>query len=201
MATPVVAFVQAATAATTTVTFSAGVVKKGDLILVWAGRIGSNTAPTLATGFTSINSGGLNTTSIRCGWKIATVNDDTVGTWTNATNVTAAIYRNVHQTAPIGTNVMLNGNATSTTVTFALFTNQQFDKSSWVAVGIIFGSSTGVATAPSGMTNRVSSTTLPCDDTNGGVASITPGTVTITAQAWRYVIVEIKGLERVSSTT
>jgi hypothetical protein len=200
MATPRISFVTCGTSASSSVTFSAGTVKKGDLILVWAGRFNSNIPPSLATGFTSVNSGGANTTAIRCGWKIATVDDDTVGTWTNSTQTTAAIYRNVHQTSPIGNSVMLNGNATSTSVTFSAFTANQFDKTSWVSIGIAYGS-TGTNTAPSGMVARSSTAIVPCHDTNGTIDSFTPGSITIAAQAWRYILVEIVGLQRVNVCT
>jgi hypothetical protein len=65
----------------------------GDLILVFAYRSGSNTAPTLPAGWTDLGSSGANSNSIRIGGRIA-VDDATIsGTWTSATRLAVAVLR------------------------------------------------------------------------------------------------------------
>jgi len=141
----------------------------GDLILVFAFRDGNTTAPSLPAGFTSIQASGASSCSARMGWKIAASGSETVGTWTNATSVIAAVYRG---TDGVGGSAITGGS--STVLTFPAVTMLVTNGTSWV-VGGVGHRSTNVAieTAPSGMTNRISvadaTDEAALHDTNGGV--------------------------------
>lgn len=65
----------------------------GDLFLMWAFNGGSTTPPTLASGWTSLASGGANGVSGVLAYKIATTNAEAYGTWVSATGTVLAIYR------------------------------------------------------------------------------------------------------------
>ncbi len=152
--------------------------QNGDLLVVFAYRSNSATAPTLATGFTQINttsnsSGGTNG-SMRAGWIVASASTTTSGTWTNATHVAMQVYRN-QNSSPIGNNAVTGGNNSGTTVSYPATTLSVGDGSSWFAG--FAGRGTGqsvLATAPSGMTNRTSAPATPLvagHDTNAGTAT------------------------------
>lgn len=123
----------------------------GDLFLVFAYRDGSNTAPTLPAGFTSVNTSGLNLNSFRVGRKFAASSSDTIGTWTNATSVILIVLRGVSTTTPIGG--VNTSSGASTTITYNSATLANSSGSSWV-FAFAGHRSTNVAidTVPSGMT-------------------------------------------------
>ncbi|AUH68535.1 MULTISPECIES: hypothetical protein [Gordonia] len=66
--------------------------QSGDLILVFASNLSSNTAtaPTLPSGWTSAV---VASSGARAGWKIAASGSETSGTWTNATRMIAMVWR------------------------------------------------------------------------------------------------------------
>lgn len=88
----------------------------GDLFVAFAFRDGSTTAPTLATGFTDINSGGANSCSYRTAYRIATADNETIPTFTNATSIQILVFRNFDTGAPIGADASSNGSSTTVTV-------------------------------------------------------------------------------------
>ena len=165
----------------------------GDLLVVFAYRDGSNTTPTLASGWTNIQGSGSNTNSARMGWKIAASTGETTGTWTNATSTIVAVYRGADG---IGGSAITGGS--SITLTFPAVTMQVTDGTSWV-VGGVGHRSTNVAieTAPTGMTNRISVSDATDEaalhDTNGGVSSrsSTNASVGGTASGYRSITVEL----------
>jgi hypothetical protein len=65
----------------------------GDLIVVFAFRDGNATAAALPSGFTNILTKSGTSCSMRVGYKFATSTNDAAGTWTNATEVNAVVYR------------------------------------------------------------------------------------------------------------
>lgn len=167
-----------ASAAATTSTAACSGEAAGDLLLVTAFRDNSSTAPTLATGFTNINtatnSGGGTLTSLNAGWNTAANSSSGSGTWTNATHVIMQVYRG-QATSPIGNNATSGGNNSGTLVTYAADTLSVTDGSSWFAAFAVRGTADAkMATAPTGMTNRTSTPATPFaggHDTNGPTAS------------------------------
>ena len=167
----------------------------GDLIVAWAYRDGSTTAPSLGSGFTSILTEASNTTtnSGRLAYRIATVTDTASGTWTNATSVVFLIYRN----AAVGVSNSASGDAEEYT-SFSTLGGMVSDGSSWVAgfAGVSTTTST-VETPPSGMALRKSVVDATDEaagyDTNAGVASwgFQNGSLGV-ASNWVSVVLEIK---------
>ena len=94
--------VGSASAAATSVTLPTH--QADDVILIYAYRSGSNTAPSLPSGWTNIGNSGTGSSSFRWGWLRATGSGTTSGTWTNATHVHAIIYRGALVSGtPVGT--------------------------------------------------------------------------------------------------
>lgn len=179
--------------ATGTNTATLGTHAAGDLILVFAYRDGSTTAPSLVSGFTNVVNGGANTNSARCAFKIAASSSETIGTWTNATSVIVVVIRN----GMVGAYVQ--GGASSTTFNYPALTFLENDGTSGV-LGFIAtrdGSSpASVDTAPSGMTylNSVKDATdsagLHYDLLATGWSSTNVATG-VAATGWRSIVVEI----------
>jgi surface protein len=86
----------------------------GDILVVFAFRDGSTTAPTLPSGWTNINNAGANTSAQRNGFRISDGTITTTGTWTNATSVIVLVYRGVGQVSANAT----ASTAASTTVNY-----------------------------------------------------------------------------------
>lgn len=176
-----------------TTTATLGSHQAGDLILVFAYRDGSITAPTLPADFTNISTASGNTNSARVGFKIATSNAESVSTWTNATTTIAVVYRGVQAIG--GSN---NTNGSSNIVIYPAITMTQTDGSSWV-VGFAGHRSTNVTleVAPPGMTNRISALDATDEaaghDTDGGVTSWSSKFVSVggTVSGWASIVVEL----------
>jgi hypothetical protein len=67
----------------------------GDLLVGFAFRDGSTTAPSLPSGWTNAESGGANSCSVIVATKVAASSGETSGTWSNATALQIAILRGV----------------------------------------------------------------------------------------------------------
>lgn len=168
----------------------------GDLLVTFAYRDGSATAPTLAAGWTSIQSGGANTNSAIAAYKFATSTTDGSDTWTNATEVVAVIYRGTSPLLPIGNSVQ-NG-AASTVIDYPADTLASVAGTSWV-VGFAGHRSTNVSitTPPTGMTNLAggngAAASAAAADTNAPVSSWSDQTVNVggTSSGWRSMVIEI----------
>jgi hypothetical protein len=152
----------------------------GDLLLFFAFRDGSTTAPSLPANYTSAltDTDDFQICSCRVGWKIATSASESIPTWTNATSVICHVYRGTHQTAPIGGwQGYSSGEAGGTnTVNYRTITMSDNSGASWVAGFAGHRSNTtGLETAPTGMINRSnvqdSTDEAAGHDTNGGVTS------------------------------
>lgn len=188
-----ISFVGAQGAAGTTVTIPAHQV--GDMILIFAYRDGSNTAPTTPSPggtvptWTAISSAGASTNSANFRYAVATTTTTTSGTWTNATEIICLVYRG---TKRVGANGAATG--ASTIISYPALTLQRTDGSSWVVGCAGHRTATNVELAPTGMTNRVSSGTEAAGhDTNGVVSSWVLRTVTVNANSgWRGVTVELR---------
>lgn len=83
--------ISSATANANTVTI--GTHAANDLLLIFAYRDNSNTAPTLPSGWYSLHAQGSTSFSGIIGWKRAASAAETSGTWTNATTLHALVYR------------------------------------------------------------------------------------------------------------
>lgn len=100
-----IAFVESAQG-DTAATFSSST--SGHLAIVCAYRDGNNTAPTIPMDYavlptgTSAGTGGANTNSFSCGYKVLGAGETSTGTWTNASSVIVHIYSGQHSTTPIG---------------------------------------------------------------------------------------------------
>ena len=188
VATPnTISFVTSLNAAANTLTTPAHQV--GDLILVFATRTGSTTAPSLPTGFTSIGTSsagfGGGSSSARLGYKIATGTDSTgdpTGTWTNATQVVEVIYRNV---GSIGTFATPSTSNNGTSVSMPAVSLSVTNGSSWVASFAFAsaGTSGQMGTVPTGtptMSVRSSLAVAGGYDSNGGQSSWGAHTLTVT---------------------
>ena len=155
-----ISFVGAQGAAAATVTIPTH--QSGDMILIFAYRDGSNTAPTAPTAggtvptWTLIGTSGANTNSSRFHYAVATASTTTSGTWTNATELICLVYRG---TKLVGANAGGSGSAT-TTVNYPALTLQRTDNSSWVVGVAGHRTATNVELAPSGMTNRTTAGTV-----------------------------------------
>ena len=166
----------------------------GDIIVGWAFNETTITVPTLAVGWTDINSGATSSCAARCGYIIATGSGTSSGTWTNATEVCFQIYRGARG---IGGNT-LAGQITSLTVTYKAIALTIDDGTSWV-VGFAGhrNPDTSIETPPSGMVNKSGVVDALAEavghDTSGAVASWADTIVNLTGTAghWRSQTVEI----------
>lgn len=181
----------------------------GDLHIALAGRNGSQTAPALPAGWTSLGTVSINGTgsadsSARMACKVATSNDEASGTFTNAGTLILMVYTGFlpGTTATCASTIMgtpsffsTAPNTTDTTATFNAITVANSD--SWVVgFGWCSACTAGIATAPTGMANRDSITGPPGEgghDTNGTTSGFSSANVTLTT-AGRIITgtVEIK---------
>lgn len=198
-----ISFVGAASAAATSLTLPTH--QAGDLILLWAYRSGSTTAPTLPSGWIDINSSGNNNNSSRLAYLIATGAGTASGTWTNATHISSAVYRADSGNISIGANAT-TGNS-GNTLTYSALTLQDIVGTSWVVGFAGHRQATNVETAPTGMTNRTSTATTggesAAHDTNAGVMSWSSQTVSVSpssggTQGWRTAVVELIEFDNIS---
>ena len=164
----------------------------GDLILVFAHRDGSTTAPTLPAGYTSIDSVGANTNSARIGYKYSDGTETTSGTWTNATSVAVGVYRGVDPYYPVGS--FAGAGAASATLSFTGITLWAQNSSSWVVGFAGHRTATNVGTnAPTGMATRSSATDVAIFDTGGTTNSWSTQTASVSASSgWRTYTVELR---------
>ena len=188
-----VSFVGAQGNAGTTVTIPTHQV--GDLILIFAYRDASNTAPsTPAAGgtvptWTLIGSDGANTNSTNFRYAVATATNTTSGTWTNATDLICLVYRGARVGASAGT-----GANNTTTINYPALTLQRTDNSSWVVGVAGHKTATDVDLAPGTMVNRASAGSESAGhDTNATVTTWASTNVTVNASsAYRSWVVELR---------
>lgn len=144
----------------------------GDLIVVSAFRVnGGTTLPTTPGGWTDITSrarGVATAVTIKVAYKFAASGSEVSGTWTNATGIQVAVYRNV---ASVGLNPTNNSGGTSLMTWPAMTVNNPNGRSWVVAVGIHV--SAGITITPPSCSVRFSNTTtdsFSISDTNGVVS-------------------------------
>ncbi len=194
-------FVCASSAAATSTAACAGE-QAGDLLVVAAYDSGSGTVPTTPAGFTSIDNVSQGTGSpsgraaLGAGWSTAASTTSGSGTWTNANDVAMMVYRG-QNASPIGNDTTSNVNTSS--IPYAADALTATDGSSWFAAfGARNTGDAGMATAPTGMTNRTSSPATPViagHDTNGPTgSSYAGGTVSGFGSSTRglSIVIELK---------
>lgn len=151
----------------------------GDYIVIAA--TGSD-APTIPVGWTSLGTGTYGFgQDAAVAYKVASSGSEVSGTWTNATNMVVAVYRGP---SAVGTAVTATGASTATYSAVSVAAS-----TSWV-VGIGFGQSVNMNSAPTGMTNRDSSSgtrNIGLHDTASGVSSWSSKTVYVGGSNRTYV--------------
>jgi len=176
----------------------------GDLLIVSAFATQTSTIPTLATGFTNINSasnsGGATSTrtALIAGWSTATSSSSNSGTWTNATDVIMQVYRG-QAASPVGNSAVDGGNNSGTLVNYPAVNLTATDNSSWFTgfAGIAAGQAL-LSTPPTGMINRTSETAptprVTGNDTNGPTSSNWPSTDVTGFSTTKFtsIVIEIK---------
>ncbi len=165
----------------------------GDVILVMAYNNASTTIPTLASGYTSVDTQapGGSSNAARLAWKISDGTETTSGTWTNATQVVVLIYGGV-KSSPVGAFLASTGNSAS--LSYATLTLNVTSGSSWVAgVGAAKGATAGMNGTTTALTSsRTNVTTANGLDTNAGVTSFAAQTLSVTGSGrWITWSVEI----------
>jgi len=173
-----------------------------DLIVVFAYNNASTTAPTLVSGYTSLDTQGPGGSANGCrlAYKLSGGGETTTGTWTTATNVVAHVYRGQITSGAGGANGI--GFLAAATGNSAIFswtgtTLGVTDGSSWVAgFGGAKSATAGVngnSTGGTVLTNATAQTIITGKDTNAGVASFSTTTLTFTTSSrWITEAVEIK---------
>jgi hypothetical protein len=186
--------VGSATASGTTVAIPSH--QAGDLILVFAFRGSSTTAPSVPVGYLPINIES-ESTAVTCsgvlGYRIADGASDTSGTWTNASVLISAVYRpSSGNTIRIGQSAV--NKSTTDTINYPALSplGDSASGNSWVigAVGASNLTQT-LTTAFTGMTNVTSvagaSYQAALFDTNAGVTSWPSTNQTVTGTAGKSV--------------
>ncbi len=183
-------------------TCTSGAPAVGDLLIFYAYRSGSTTAPTTPTGWTRIDSGvGANTNAQAVFCLVAPSTSTVSPSATNATDVVLIAFRGtaaqdtLHcKQVGIGTGSAIGG-ASSNSIAYNTITMVRTNTSSWVVGCAGHRTASDVSTAPAGMTNISSAGVGPmaaCHSTNGAVASWGTASVTVNqTSGWRSFVFEI----------
>ena len=172
--------------------------QRGDLIILAAYRHNSATPPTMPSGWCLVSSGGGGTNSLLVACKLANTSSETSGTWTNATSLAAAVYRDATLLS-VGTTVLIGGSSSPSFNYPAITPDRSFGDTWYVGVAGHRGNDSDVQIAPAGMTNRLDligavSGELVIHDTNGNVAAWNSTNVTNTvntAIGYRSCVLEL----------
>lgn len=132
--------------------------QSGDLIVVLCIRDGSNTAPALPSGWTNVYAFGASNISFRVGYKIATSNSETTGTWTNATGLVARIYRGASSVGSNGMTTIISSNSSISYPSITLSSGE------WgLALAGHRSINTALETVPSGYSNYAGRVDSVCE--------------------------------------
>jgi hypothetical protein len=177
-----------------------GGVQEGDLLIVLAFRDGSSSTPTLASGWSLIDSNITNSAgSITC-YKIAVSGEANPSGFSNASSMILHVYRGTESPTPIGAHAKATG--TAATITYPALSLEHTDNTSWV-VGLAAhrNTNTDIQSPPTGMTNRIdrigTSDEVVGHDTNGTVSSWSSKTADIggSASGWFVNTFEIRAAD------
>ncbi len=183
-------FIASSSTQATTITIP-GTYAAGDLLVIFAWRNGSTTPPSLPAGWTNVGTNTGTTSSVRVGYKVATSNSQTSGTWTNATTLSCSIYRGQNSITPF---VNVGGQTgTSPTVNYSGITTMQEPGRSWVVrFAGIKTNDTALETPCTGDTFRSGSAggaanEVAAFDTNGAVSSSSFQSTSVGGTAGVYI--------------
>lgn len=190
-----IAFVNAGSAEATTVTIPAGHAA-GHLLIIFAFRDGSTTAPTVPAGWSSLGANAGTSCASALAYKVAK-DSDTSGTWTNATDLVCHVYSGqATNKVPVVAPSAQTG--TGTTVNYSGLAPMQCPGSSWVAAFAGHSSiDTSIETPPTSMVNRTDSPHATAEavghDSNGVLNTYTFNGVAVggTSGNWISKTVEI----------
>lgn len=199
-----ISYVSGAAAAATSVAMPTH--QAGDMIIVYAFRDGNTTAPTIAAGFTGLNPAGSNACSFTVGFKVAASGSETSGTWTNATSIAVAVYRNASTetwTTPVaytkaGTGTSVDYSISGASFFGARYTLPQANTEVWHVRAAGHTTATDLAsTTPSGWTARVAGGDARIIDSNGPSStspdSVGTNTQTVNASSgWTTVNIRLE---------
>lgn len=198
-----ISFIGAGGAQANTVTIPVGHAT-GDLLIIYAFRDGSTTAPTIPAGWTQVGLNTGTTVSSATGYRVATSGSETSGTWTNADAMVCHVYRGQLAT---GTPIVNPGAqaGTSTTVNYSGIVTMTGPGTSWVALFAGHSSiDTSLETPKTGTVNRSDNVGAICEvaghDTNGTVASFSFGSVNVGGTSGNYITKTIEILAATSTT-
>lgn len=177
-----------------------GTHQTGDVFIAWAVRDGSSTAPSLASGWTDIASGGSNSLAYRLSWKVAASGAETSGTHTNATSLQIVHVRPTSGWTPtIGaTSTALSSSATNISCPALTFQNTNDTSLAFAFYANRSADITNLTAAPSGMTlcetNQDANETSAVYRTSSTSSGLTTQTTTFggTPSAARWFVVELK---------
>lgn len=158
----------------------------GDIIIAWAYRSANATAPSAASGWTTIGTAGGSTNSYRCSYIFCTSSAAVTPTFTNADRLVLVRYSGVYG---IGASSFA-AIASSNSMSYPALTLIQGSSTDWVVGVGAHRTATDVNTAPTGMSTITSGSAgsgpMACVfDTNGTVSSWSAQTVTVNATSGR----------------
>lgn len=176
----------------------------GSLILVFAYRTGSLTAPTLPASNTLVTSaattsGGTTGSYIVYCRQAASAGDTNTTAATNASGVAAVSYSGTSITGTVGCNTQAVGAIAatfakaSTTISYPGITLYNTGNTDWVAAFAGASITSGTCT-PTGMTQLATGTgsgTRTVYDTNATVSTWTTQTCSVSSDTWMTVVLEI----------
>ena len=171
--------------------------RAGDLILIFAYRDGSATAPSLPSGYTNLQNGGANTNSSRVGYKIALSSGETSGTWTNATHLIVYVIRNFDNINPVNTTATRTSGS-GTTVTYGTLSPLKDQDGRSLVIGFAGHRSvdTNLQNAPTNMANRVTfvdaTSEIAAHDAYLKDWQSTNVSVAGTSSGWETIVVEVR---------
>jgi hypothetical protein len=149
----------------------------GDLIIAIIYRHDSTSSPSIPSGWRFKGSRNGTTSNIRLYEKVAENSSETFGTWTNATQVAAVVYRSDASKLLTSTGYAVSS-GTSTAINYTSLSNSLLGEVSSFVLGAagVKSNSSNAEGAPSGMTNivNVAGTTdgeLTVHDTNAEVSN------------------------------
>ena len=169
-------------------------VQVGDYVYVFASR-DATTAPTIPSGYTTIDTASASSSSFRSACGVATSTTWTVGAWTNANKVLIEVYRGVAATTTAncvtaGIGAHTSSSSTTSTISYTGLTLVNATGNSWV---IGASGSSAHTCLPSGMSTKqtVAGPVGLLNDTNAGVSSWATTTCTGTTGNSKTDIVEL----------
>lgn len=168
----------------------------GQFVYTFAYR-SATTAPTLPSGYTTLDTASASSSSFRSGCAVMTTATPPASMWTNATRVLTLVYSGAAATttatcvsAGIGGRTSAGTSGTTSTYTYTTVTLANANASSWVIS--VVGSSAAACT-PTGLTSEYTASSLIiASDTAAPVTSFATKTCTGTTGNWKSDTVELK---------